>query len=147
MRSPLRSPSSAEVCRSLGGGGHLTALSQRLAFPLGSLWPGPAPLQGNIPKKGRKENSESSWPIGEDRGVRWEKWGGGRAPGKKREAKGGGGSRQNPRGRELRDPSGGGESALASRAAASWKICGARGGAGREGAENLALGTETGRGH
>lgn len=68
--------------------------------PFGSRWPGPAPPRGNIPKKVRKENSESSWPIGEDRRVRWEKWGGGRAPGKERERRkwgeqtepGGGGS-------------------------------------------------------
>lgn len=145
MRSPPRWPSSAEVCRSLGGGGHLTALSQRLAFPLGSLWPGPAPLQGNIPKKGRKENSESSWPIGEDRGVRWEKWGGGRAPGKRE--RGERGEQTEPEGAGAPGPKWGwGERpgqpgcSLVENMRGTW-------GAGREGAENLALGTETGRGH
>lgn len=58
-------------------------------IPFGPRWPGPAPPRGNIPKKGRKENSESNWPVGEDRRVRWEKGGGVQAPGKEREAKGG----------------------------------------------------------
>lgn len=109
--------------------------------PFGFRWPGPASPRGNIPKKGRKENSESNWPVGEDRRVRWEKGRGGRAPGKETGERG---SSQSPRGRELLVPggSGGGESALASLASASWKICGARGG---RGGQDLALGTETGK--
>lgn len=130
-RTPPRSPSSAEVLRSLGGG-DVSPPAPNAGRALRLSVARPRPSTGKHPKKGQKRKFRvklAHWgrppsPLGEV----------GRRAGageRERAAKVGGADRAR-RGREHRVPggSGGGESALASRAAASWKICGARGGRG-----------------